>query len=200
MDPDEDEPETGPQRRCLVRKESFARETMLRFVVAPDQKIVFDATATLPGRGMWLSARADVVDTAIKRSVFSRAAKQRVDVPADLPAQIEAALRRRFADMLGLARRGGNAISGFEKAREWLQSGKAGLVVQASDGSAEERARFLGGRDVAVVSVLSAAALGKIFGRDHAVHVVVASGRLAGMIEVEAARLAGVAGGGTSGQ
>jgi hypothetical protein len=183
-----------------VAKQSFARETMLRFVVSPDQKIVFDAAATLPGRGMWLSARADVVDTALKRGVFSRAAQRRVDIPADLPAMIQAALRRRFADMLGLARRGGNAISGFEKAREWLQAGKAGLVVQASDGSVEERARFLGSRDVPAVTVLTAAELGKIFGRDHAVHVVVAAGRLAGMIEVEAARLAGVAGSGTSGQ
>jgi ribosomal protein L7Ae-like RNA K-turn-binding protein len=103
------------------------------------------------------------------------------------------------ADFLGLARRSGAAISGFEKAREWLVSGKAGLVVQAADGSAEEKSRFVGSRDIPVVAVLTAAELGQIFGREHAVHVVIASGRLARMIEVEAVRLAGVAGGGTSG-
>jgi ribosomal protein L7Ae-like RNA K-turn-binding protein len=105
-----------------------------------------------------------------------------------------------MTELLGLARRGGNAISGFEKAREWLAAGKVGLVVQAADGSVEERSRFLGARDVPVVTVLSGAALGKIFGRDNAVHVVIATGKLASMIEFEAKKLAGVAGGETSGQ
>jgi predicted RNA-binding protein YlxR (DUF448 family) len=173
---------------------------MLRFVAGPEQKLVFDAAATLPGRGLWLSARADVITSALKRGVFARAANQQVKIPDNLPDLIEAGLKRRMAELLGLARRGGNAISGFEKAREWLAAGKVGLVVQAKDGSAEECRRFLGGRDVPVVTALSAAALGKVFGRDNAVHVVIAGGKLARMIEVEADRLAGVAGGETSGQ
>jgi predicted RNA-binding protein YlxR (DUF448 family) len=173
---------------------------MLRFVVSPEQMIVFDVAATLPGRGHWLSARADVVEQAVKKNLFLRAARQRVGVPPDLRAQVETTLRRRLVDLLGLARRGGGAISGFEKAREWLAAGKAGLVVQAFDGSLEERARFTGGRDIPVVAALDAASLGRIFGREHSVHAVVASGKLARMIEVEARRLAGVAGGETSGQ
>jgi predicted RNA-binding protein YlxR (DUF448 family) len=173
---------------------------MLRFVVGPEQNLVFDAAATLPGRGLWLSAKADVLESSIKRGVFARAAKQAVRVPPALSALVETSLRARVTDLIGLARRGGNAIAGFEKAREWLASGKVGLVVQASDGSADECRRFLGGRNVPVVTALNMAALGKIFGRDIAVHVVIAGGKLARMIEIDAARLAGVAGGGTSGQ
>jgi predicted RNA-binding protein YlxR (DUF448 family) len=177
---------------------------MLRFVVGPgaggSPEIIFDALATLPGRGLWLSADEKVVEQAIKRGAFARAAKTSVKLPPDLRSRIETALRSRLTELLGLARRGGNAISGFEKAREWVVSGKAGLIVQAADGSPEERARFVGGSKIPVVTASSAAALGKIFGRDHAVHVAIASGRLARMIEVEAARLAGVAGNATSGQ
>jgi ribosomal protein L7Ae-like RNA K-turn-binding protein len=58
----------------------------------------------------------------------------------------------------------------------------------------------VGGRDIPVVAVLSAAALGKVFGRDHTVHVVISPGRLAAMIEIEARRLQGVADEETSGQ
>jgi len=163
---------------------------MLRFVLGPAGELVFDVTATLPGRGMWLSASGDVVELAIKREVFPRAAKSPVKSPPNLRDVVADRLAARVTDLLGLARRSGAAISGFEKAREWLP--KAALVVQAADGSADERARFLGGRDVPVVTVLDAAALGRIFGRDHAVHVAITGGRLAGMIEVEAARLAGV--------
>jgi ribosomal protein L7Ae-like RNA K-turn-binding protein len=132
--------------------------------------------------------------------VFARTAKTQLRIPPDLQSRIEVLLRGRLMDLLGLARRSGNAIAGFEKGREWLTSGKAALIVQASDGSEVERARFAGRSDIPVVTALSAAALGKIFGRDHAVHVVIAAGRLARMLEVEAARLAGVAGGATSGQ
>jgi predicted RNA-binding protein YlxR (DUF448 family)/ribosomal protein L30E len=184
----------------LVTRESFARETMLRFVVGPEAQIIFDGAATLPGRGMWLSAAGDVVDTALKRGVFARAAKAQVKVAPDMRAVIAGRLAMRVSELLGLARRSGAAISGFEKAREWLANGKAGLVVQAVDGSVEERARFLGGRDVVAVAPVSAAKLGQIFGRDHAVHVAIASGRLARMIEIEAVRLAGVAGEAASGQ
>jgi predicted RNA-binding protein YlxR (DUF448 family) len=200
-DPIEVEPERGPLRLCLMRRERGARETMLRFVVAPDRTLVFDVGATLPGRGLWLSASGDVVEMALKRGVFPRAAKQPVTVPKDLRGQVEAMLRQRIFELAGLARRSGGAISGFEKAREWLVSGKAGLVLQALDGSVEERARFIGGRrDIPVVTVLTAARLGQVFGREHAVHAVIAAGRLAETIQIEALRLAGVAAASPSGQ
>ncbi|HQT46046.1 MAG: hypothetical protein B7X08_05360 [Acidocella sp. 20-63-7] len=198
---EEDAPEeSGPLRRCLVRRECFAREEMLRFVVGPDKRLVFDVGASLPGRGMWLSATGDVIDLAVQRGVFARAAKAQVMVPPDLRGQVVAALRRRVIESCGLARRSGNAIAGFEKAREWLLASRAGLVVQALDGSPEERARFLGGRDVPVVAVLTGAELGHIFGREQAVHVVIAAGKLAKKIRNDALRLAGVAGDVLSGQ
>lgn len=197
---EDNEPETGPLRRCLVTRQQGAREAFLRFVVAPGDRLVFDAAGTLPGRGMWLSPTRDVLAQALKRGVFPRAAKRPLVLPADLAGEVEAALTRRFTDLLGLARRGGGAIAGFEKAREWLAAGKAGLVVQAVDGSIEERARFVGGRDVKVAAVLNGAAMGQIFGREQTVHVVIAPGRLAVMLENEAARLKGVAAATLSGQ
>jgi ribosomal protein L7Ae-like RNA K-turn-binding protein len=96
---------------------------------------------------------------------------------------------------LGLARRAGQAVAGFVKARAWLDAGRVGLVVQARDGSVEERARFLGGRaaELPVVAPLDGEQLGAIFGREHVVHVVVAPGRLAEALRIEAERLAGLA-------
>lgn len=197
MPEEDDEPETGPVRRCAVTRERDYRNRMIRFVVAPDRTIVPDLAAKLPGRGIWLSARRDVLETARLRGAFPRAARGQVTVPADLAAAVEAGLARRVGELLGLARRAGQAVAGFQKAREWLVSGRAGLVLQALDGSPDERARFMGSvRDVPVASPLSAASLGSVFGRDHVVHVAIASGRLAEALNVETNRLAGVAGGG----
>ena len=193
-DHDADEPETGPLRRCAVTRERLPVEKMIRFVIGPERRVVPDLAARLPGRGIWLSARGDVIETARTRGAFNKAARGQVSVSADLRSDLQMALVRRIGDTLGLARRAGQAIFGFVKAREWLETGRAGLVMQASDGSVDERARFIGGRaqSVPVVAPLDGARLGAIFGRDHVVHVVVAPGRLAEMLRIEAERLAGL--------
>ena len=196
---DADEPETGPLRRCVVTRERDYRARMIRFVVAPDRSIVPDLGAKLPGRGIWLSARRDVLDTARTRGAFARAARGQVTVPPDLQGMVQQGLIRRITELLGLARRAGQAVSGFQKAREWLVAGRVGLVVQAADGSMDERVRFLSGngtraKAVPVVAPLSALALGAVFSRDHVVHVAIAHGRLAEALSVESNRLLGIAG------
>ena len=166
---------------------------MIRLVVSPDGVVVPDLSARLPGRGIWLSARRDVLDSPRLHQAVSRAARMRVVVPEDLADQVRLGLRRRIVDLIGFARRAGQAVAGFQKAREWLAAGRAALVVQASDGSVDERSRLLGGRaDVAVVAPVDAGSLGRVFGRDRAVHAVVAPGRLAECLKIEAARLAGL--------
>jgi hypothetical protein len=187
---EEDPPERGPLRRCIATREVLPKERMLRFVLGPSREIVPDLANRLPGRGMWLSARGDVLEGAVSRGAFMRAARGPVTLPSDLRARIEDGLRARIRDLLGMSRRAGQAVSGWQAGREWLQAGRAGLLVQALDGSPAERARF-GGRDLPVVAPLTAAELGVVFGRDHAVHVVVAPGRLADAIRQEAERLAG---------
>jgi hypothetical protein len=174
------------------------KEQLIRFVVGPDKTLVPDLTATLPGRGIWLSASGDVLETARAQGglgrAFARAARGPVIVPPDLLAELETALSRRIGELVGLARRAGQAVAGFDKAREWLRTGQVRLILQASDGSAAERVRFLSGAraSVTVLDPLPAAVLGRVFGRDHVVHVAIAPGRLGEKIAVEAMRLDGL--------
>jgi len=167
---------------------------MIRFAVGPDRAVVPDLAARLPGRGIWLSARADVLETARAKGGFARAARGPVSVPADLADIVRSGLQRRITELLGLARRAGQAIAGFEKAQATVRAGRAGLVVQAADGSAEECARFRSGAPdgLRIIAPLGAAALGAVFGRDRVVHVAVTPGRLADALAEETMRLTGV--------
>jgi len=206
-------PEFGPFRQCIVTRERLPKERMIRFVIGPDRQLVPDLASRLPGRGIWLSASADVIglprarkDGAGKEQrgdalagrrltrAFSRAARGPITVPPDLSAVLQAALARRITELLGLTRRAGQAVAGFEKARDYLRSTGSRLVLQASDGSVAERARFLSGAaaDTMVFDPLPGVDLGRIFGRDHVVHVAVAPGRLAESLAMEAGRLAGL--------
>jgi predicted RNA-binding protein YlxR (DUF448 family) len=179
-----------------MTRERLPKERMIRFVIGPGDIVVPDLAARLPGRGIWLSARRDVIETARVRGAFARASRRKVAVPPDLTSGLQAALVRRVSDHLGLARRAGQAVAGFAKAQEWLAAGRAGLVVQASDGSRDERTRFLAGWHgrIPVIAPLTAAQLGVVFGRDHVVHVAIAAGRLAELLGIEAGRLAGLTG------
>src|SRR3954453_10764636 len=125
---------------------------------------------------------------------FARAARSPVVVPPDLGSLLQSALVQRIGELIGLARRAGQAIAGFEKAREQLRSDRARLVLQAQDGSPAERARFLSGApaSVRVFDPLTGAALGRVFGRDYVVHVAIAPGKLADSLAIEAGRLAGL--------
>lgn len=151
-----------------------------------------------PRSGVTAGSRGGLATDKLLARAFARAARGPVTVPPDLPGLVRTGLRQRLTASLGLARRAGQAVAGFEKAREMVVAGRAALIVQASDGSVAERARFLstvgGGRSagLAVIDPLSGADLGRVFGRDHAVHVAVAAGKLAESLVLDAGRLAGL--------
>ncbi len=129
---------------------------------------------------------------------FARAAAARSQCPRSACAARGGAVRR-IGELLGLTRRAGQAVAGFEKAREWLRSGRARLVLQASDGSEEERARFLfGSAGGWRLSLFAGGGLGRLFGRDHVVHVAIAPGDWPNGF-TEADRLAGLRGGRSQG-
>ncbi|MCH7833119.1 MAG: RNA-binding protein, partial [Proteobacteria bacterium] len=129
----------SPLRKCIATGALRPKDEMLRFVVGPDGSLVPDLDGCLPGRGLWLSAERDMVNTACAKGLFSRAARHRVKVSADLADQLEGLMVRRCLDLLGLARRAGEAVAGFEKARAWLREGKGGVILQARDGATDGR-------------------------------------------------------------
>lgn len=186
------EDEKSPLRRCLVTGDVRPKAELLRFVVSPDGVVVPDVAERLPGRGLWLTPSRDIVTTASGKGLFAKAARTSAAAPAELADQVEALLARRCCDLLGFARRAGQAAAGFEKVRAWLEQGKAGLIFAASDGAEDGRRKIQGlAPDVPVVALLTAEELGRAVGRQYAVHVAVKPGKLAEMLRREAGRLAG---------
>src|SRR3546814_9554818 len=79
---------------------------------------------------------------ACARNLFAKAAKRHVRVPEDLAVQVERLALRRCLDLLGLARRAGAVVAGFEKVRAALRAGEVGLLVQAADGADDGRQKI----------------------------------------------------------
>lgn len=186
-------PAPPPQRRCIVTGEVRERSALLRFVVGPDGAIVPDIDARLPGRGLWLTARRDIVERAVAKRIFARAARRPVSAPAELADRIESLLARRCGDALGLARRAGGAIAGFDRVGEAVRRGRVGLLLVALDGAAGGRGKLAAlGRGLPAASVLTAAELGAAFGRERIVHAAVTDGPLCRRLMLDLSRLAGL--------
>jgi hypothetical protein len=185
-----DEPAT--HRRCIVTGELHERAALLRFVVAPDGELVPDVAARLPGRGLWLMPRRDIVDRAIAKRLFPRAARRPITVTPELADRVEALLAQRCGDTLGLARRAGQAVAGFERVADAARHGRVGLLVFALDAAEAGRRRVAAlGREVPSAGALTGAELGAAFGRDRVAHVGVAPGPFSGRLAVDMRRLAG---------
>ena len=161
--------------------------------MGPDGAIVPDIEARLPGRGLWLTPRRDIVDRAVAKRLFARAARRPVATPPELADRVESLLARRCVDVLGLARRAGLAVAGFDRVGEALRRGGAALLLCALDGAeAGHRKLAALGRDLPVARVLTAAELGAAFGHERIVHVAVAGGTLSQRLRLDLSRLAGL--------
>lgn len=181
-----------PERRCIVTGDVGPKAGLIRFVVSPEGQVFADLAEKLPGRGIWATADRAVIDKAVAKGLFSRAAKAPVTVSVDLADSVEAGLARRVVDLISLTRKSGRAVSGFEKVKGWLADGKAKVLFQASDGSERGKGKLWTPEGGRWFGCLTASELGMAFGRDSVVHGALAAGGLTKRVVEEAAKLSGL--------
>ncbi len=169
-------------------------ERMIRFVVGPDGDIVPDLARRLPGRGMWVMARRDLLQRAVEKGLFAKAARRAVKAPADLVDRVEGLLLERPLADLGRARRAGRAVAGFVKVEQMIGRKQAGLLIVAAEADGDGLGK-LQATGLPIERLGDAGLLGGLFGRDQAVYVAVArddaGGAFVERIAVGAARWRG---------
>ena len=184
-------------RRCIVSGESLPEGRLLRFVIGPDAEIVPDIEAKLPGRGFWVSADRKSLERAVSKGLFARAAGERVKADAGLVEQTEARLVERLLNHLGLGRRAGELILGFDQVERALRSPHPpAIVIEASDAAPDGGRKLQSAaraRGIApfVIGALSSEELSLALGRSNVVHAALKSGRIAERLVFDAGRLNG---------
>ena len=185
------------ERRDVVSGEVMREERLIRFVAGPDGAVVPDLARKLPGRGVWVEASREAVALAVKKNAFARSAKAPLKPGPDLPDLVQSLLERRCLEQLGLARREGVLISGFEKTSAAISGAKAAWWIEALDGAADGRRKLFAVRakslrpDLPVFGAFSAQELGVSIGGETVIHVALLAGRRAGRWTEEVRRLAG---------
>lgn len=187
-----DDRKPGPERKCIATGEVQPKSGLIRFVVGPDNQVFPDILGKLPGRGIYVSADRAALELAVKKKLFTRAAKMQVNVPDGLVDEVEKQLARRVVDLISLQRKGGRAVAGYEKVKSWLQNEEAEVLIQASDGSGRGKSKLSTPHFGQYIGWLTADELGLAFGRQTVIHGALASGGLTLRVVDEAQRLKGV--------
>lgn len=185
------------ERRCVASGEVLPDAQLLRFALGPDNVLVPDVAAKLPGRGAWVRADRQSLERAVKKGGFSHALKAPVKVPDTLVAQTEALLAKRCLDLLGMARRAAAIAIGATQVEAAIREKPAFVLIEAADGAPEGREKLMAlhiglwRRPPPAVACFSAEDLGVALGRDRVIHACLLQERLALAWAAEIGRLAG---------
>jgi predicted RNA-binding protein YlxR (DUF448 family)/ribosomal protein L30E len=185
------------ERRCIVTGGVMPENRLMRFAADPDGQVVPDASAKLPGRGLWVTASKDAITKAVEKKLFSRAAKTQVTASADLAMRAEKALVTRMLGDLGLARRSGSLLLGFDNVLRGLESIKPPkALIEAMDGAKDGKRKLYAAAhrlelNCVVIESLTSAELGLALGRENVIHAAVQPGGLAERLTFDAERLSG---------
>ncbi len=188
--------ETGPLRRCAVTRARLPKSELVRFALGPDGLVAADLSARLPGRGVWVQATRSAVEAAIKTGAFSRGFKTAAEASDRLADQVEALLVKRCQATIGLARKAGVAVSGFDQVSARLKRVRPGWLLEAADGAEDGRskvyslAKGLYGK-ANTAGALTAAELGMAFGRDRVIHGLLDKGAFSKRWSLDYLRLRG---------
>ncbi|WP_203291174.1 RNA-binding protein [Maricaulis parjimensis] len=185
------------ERRCVATGEVGEEADLIRIALGPDNAIVPDLAARLPGRGAWVGAQRALIDQAVKKKAFNRAFGGPVDVPDDFSGQIEALLAQRALNLIGLARRAGELAAGQDAVRLAMKATRPAWRIEASDAAPDGRskldrlAKAAWGDTVPVAGCFLAEEIGQALGRGPTVHASMSEGSQARAFSVVMRKLSG---------
>ena len=102
-------------RTCIASGLQRSKAGMVRFVIDPDDRPIPDLEEKLPGRGIWLTADHQLIRRACNKNLFAKKARRRVHIDNDIPELMVKLMVRRCTQNLGLARRAGQTLVGFDR-------------------------------------------------------------------------------------
>ena len=168
-------------RMCILSREVKDEAELIRFVRAPDGEVVPDLARKLPGRGVWVSLNRQTLADVLRKKLFSRGFAAETSVPADLPERVSKQLRQQALSLLSMAKKAGEAVTGFMKVEEMAGRGRAKLLFHATeaqpDGCRKLDKYLQPGMEKIVL--FHSSELDLAFGRSNVIHAAVTKGGLA---------------------
>jgi len=191
MDEDTEADSGLAERMCIVTRVVRDESALIRFVRSPDGSAVPDLARKLPGRGVWVSLSRPVLQEAVRKKLFSRGFGAETTADSGLPEQVANLLRQHGLSYISLARKAGEAVSGFMKVEDMLGRGRARVLLHAAEAQPDGCRKLdkLAGPEVERFGRFRLDELDLAFGRSNVVHAAVAKGGLAEKLVIAVRRI-----------
>ncbi len=181
-----------PHRKCIVSGEILTKDKLLRFTITPDKIVVPDFKKRLPGIGIWVKSSRAALETAVKKNLFSKAARLPAKVDETLVETTEKLLRKKGLEMLSLSRKAGDLVTGFEKVGEAVKKDKVAFLIQAQDAGADGRQKMKQiARGLEIFSLYTVEELDRALDKVNTVHAALLKSDMAKAVYQEFKRFEG---------
>jgi predicted RNA-binding protein YlxR (DUF448 family) len=167
-------------RTCIVTHQGRREEELIRFVRAPAGNVVPDVGRKLPGRGVWVSLNRDLVSRAVEKNLLLQGFGEESTVDPDLANVVGRLLRAAALSYLSLAKKAGEAVTGFMKVDDLLATGRVAVLLHAREARPDGCRKLdrMVGLETFRTSVFGRDELDLAFGGANVVHAAVAKGGL----------------------
>jgi predicted RNA-binding protein YlxR (DUF448 family) len=121
-------------RSCISCRKKGEKGELIKLADTP-AGVVVDYGEKLPGRGAYVCFEDVCIEGALKAGALSRAFKHTVKPPdaEEMRAMLISRVRAKVDALLGMARKSGTAVMGFEAVAAALKRAPGGLLVLAED-------------------------------------------------------------------
>lgn len=183
-----------PERTCVGCRTAGPRTQLVRYVLSPQKQVLVDYRQKLPGRGVYTCCDPVCITQAVARRQLQRGLKAEIEAPCaeQLIGQVCQALLLRVENLLGMARKSGQVVSGGQAVQGGLRSGEPYAFVLLSDdispGIAEKLSAAAERRQVEVFRLLGKGRIGEILGKGERSVAAVHAGQLADALLLEMQR------------
>jgi predicted RNA-binding protein YlxR (DUF448 family) len=166
----------------------------VRYVLSPQRQLLVDYRQKLPGRGVYTCCDIDCVTKSVERKQLQRGLKAeqlQLDVDQVLTEIINASLLR-IENLLGMARKSGQAVSGSQAIMTGLKRNEGFAFVLLSDdvstGIASKVLNAAESQRIEVFQMFSKGRIGEILGKGERSVAALQAGKLANAIKLEVQR------------
>jgi predicted RNA-binding protein YlxR (DUF448 family) len=204
LEPDRQHPDTEAgedevnPRSCIVSRQRFDRADLIRFVIAPDGQVVADLKENLPGRGVWVEGRREVIKKAVDKQLFARSLKTQCQADEGLTDRLDGLLNERALQALALTKKAGLLVTGFTKVDGAIRENRALLLFHAKNGADDGKRKLasaiaslqhMGGEPVEVVQCWSIDEMSTVLGLGNVIHAAALAGGASGNLVKAVRRL-----------
>jgi len=120
-------------RKCIATGEIKSADALLRFVKAPDSRLLPDFNKHISGRGLYVTNSKMLLKKALDKNMFIKSIHLHLKITDDFAEQVENLLYQNSVEKINCARKTGILLSDADKIKEYADKGDIAFILSTSD-------------------------------------------------------------------